>query len=82
MTKPNNRVLTYDESSRDEVDAKAALAELEKMPHIGVSRVGQTGVGVLDKIDGIRTVSEAAGDEGALNDPEHTEGESIFYILH
>nr|CAH8857917.1 unnamed protein product [Trichobilharzia regenti] len=74
LEEPEEReILTYDESSRDEVDAKAALAELEKMPHIGVSRVGQTGVGVLDKIDGIRTVSEAAGDEGALNDPEHTE---------
>ncbi|CAH8868151.1 unnamed protein product [Trichobilharzia szidati] len=68
-------VLTYDESSRDDVDAKAALAELEKMPHIGVSKVGQTGAGaggILDKIDGIRTVGEL-GDEAALNDSQHTE---------
>ncbi|CAH8631842.1 unnamed protein product [Schistosoma margrebowiei] len=59
-------VLTYDESNRDEVDANAALAELEKMPHIGVTKTGQSR-GVLDKIDGIRTSIDGV-DENTSND--------------
>ncbi|CAH8631800.1 unnamed protein product [Schistosoma margrebowiei] len=60
------KVLTYDESNRDEVDANAALAELEKMPHIGVTKTGQSR-GVLDKIDGIRTSIDGV-DENTSND--------------
>ncbi|CAH8613395.1 unnamed protein product [Schistosoma intercalatum] len=59
-------VLTYDEGNRDEVDANAALAELEKMPHIGVTKTGQSR-GILDKIDGIRTSTDGV-DENTSND--------------
>lgn len=31
-------VLTYEDTNRDDVDAVAALAELEKMPHVGLTK--------------------------------------------
>ncbi|KER21419.1 hypothetical protein T265_15099 [Opisthorchis viverrini] len=38
-------ILTYEETSREEedVDASAALAELQKMPHVGLSQTSQKG---------------------------------------
>ncbi|CAH8616630.1 unnamed protein product [Heterobilharzia americana] len=68
---PERKILTYDESNRDEVDANAALAELEKMPHIGVTKTGQTR-GIIDKADGSRAVmdntDEIHSDEVQLTD--------------
>ncbi|KAH9589791.1 Cytoplasmic dynein 1 intermediate chain 2 [Schistosoma haematobium] len=67
LEEPQEReILTYDEGNRDEVDANAALAELEKMPHIGVTKTGQSR-GILDKIDGIRTSTDGV-DENTSND--------------
>ncbi|VDP83538.1 unnamed protein product [Echinostoma caproni] len=41
-------VLTYDETGRDDVDASAALAELQKMPHVGLAAAtrGRDGSGL------------------------------------
>ncbi|XP_018646951.1 LOW QUALITY PROTEIN: cytoplasmic dynein intermediate chain 2, (dhic-2), putative [Schistosoma mansoni] len=64
-------VLTYDEGNRDEVDANAALAELEKMPHIGVTKTGQSR-GILDKLDGIRTSTDGV-DENTSNDVQRND---------
>ncbi|CAH8493998.1 unnamed protein product [Dicrocoelium dendriticum] len=39
---PNDReILTYDETNREDVDATAALAELQKMPHVGLAPAPQ-----------------------------------------
>ncbi|KAH8862907.1 Cytoplasmic dynein 1 intermediate chain 2 [Schistosoma japonicum] len=65
-------VLTYDEGNRDEVDANAALAELEKMPHIGVTKTGQTR-GILDKTDGTRSIIADGLDESTLNDAQRAQ---------
>ncbi|KAF7255963.1 hypothetical protein EG68_07231 [Paragonimus skrjabini miyazakii] len=46
-------VLTYEETSREDVDASAALAELQKMPHVGLTTSAQMGRGrATDAIDG------------------------------
>uniref|UniRef100_A0A095B0F2 Cytoplasmic dynein 1 intermediate chain 2 n=1 Tax=Schistosoma haematobium TaxID=6185 RepID=A0A095B0F2_SCHHA len=75
LEEPQEReILTYDEGNRDEVDANAALAELEKMPHIGVTKTGQSR-GILDKIDGIRTSTDGV-DENTSNDIQRNDSTS------
>ncbi|RTG88912.1 dynein intermediate chain, cytosolic [Schistosoma bovis] len=75
LEEPQEReILTYDEGNRDEVDANAALAELEKMPHIGVTKTGQSR-GILDKIDGIRTCTDGV-DENTSNDIQRNDSTS------
>ncbi|CAH8661186.1 unnamed protein product [Schistosoma rodhaini] len=72
LEEPQEReILTYDEGNRDEVDANAALAELEKMPHIGVTKTGQSR-GILDKLDGIRTSTDVV-DEITSNDVQRND---------